>query len=112
MRRQAAGRGIAWTPEAGAASLARLVDPHESALMVVLSRFPEVVESAGATLEPHLVATYLREVAAALHAYYHACPFLVDDGPLRDARLALAVATQYVLASGLDLLGVSAPESM
>ncbi|MFO1507665.1 MAG: arginine--tRNA ligase [Lysobacterales bacterium] len=112
VRRQAAGRGIAWTPEAGAASLARLVDPHESALMVVLSRFPEVVESAGATLEPHLVATYLREVAAALHAYYHACPFLVDDGPLRDARLALAVATQYVLASGLDLLGVSAPESM
>ena len=67
---------------------------------------------AGATLEPHLVAQYLRELANAFHGWYHASPVLVDDAGLRDARLALALATRQVLANGLDLLGVAAPEKM
>ena len=63
-------------------------------------------------LEPHLIAQYLRELAHAFHTWYHATPVLVDDAATRDARLALACATRQVLANGLDLLGVSAPEKM
>ena len=77
-----------------------------------LSRYGEVVEAAGTTLEPHLVAQYLRELANAFHGWYHASPVLVEDAALRDARLALALAVRQGLANGLDLLGVSAPERM
>ena len=80
--------------------------------MVELSRYPEVVEAAGQNLEPHLVANYLRELAAAFHMYYNTNQFLVDDAAIRDARLTLANATRQVLANGLDLSGISAPESM
>jgi arginyl-tRNA synthetase len=110
--RQLAERGIAWDRENGVANLARLDNEHEAALMTELSRYPEIVETAAANVEPHLVAQYLRELANALHAYYHAHQFIVDDGDLRDARLALIVAARQVLRNGLDLLGVSAPESM
>jgi len=80
--------------------------------MVALSKFPELVEVAATNLEPHLVATYLYELAAAFHAWYNAHHFIVDDADLRDARLALAEAARIVLANGLDLLGMGAPESM
>jgi len=59
-----------------------------------------------------VIATWLRELANALHTYYNSHQFLVDDKDLRDARLALVVATRQVLRNGLDLLGLSAPESM
>jgi arginyl-tRNA synthetase len=110
--RQLAERGLAWDRANGLANLARLDSESEQALMVELSRYPEVVETAGENLEPHLIATYLRELAAAFHMYYNTHQFLVDDAGLRDARLALAQATRQVLANGLDLLGISAPESM
>jgi arginyl-tRNA synthetase len=110
--RQLDERGLAWNRDQGLAHLARLDNEHEAALMTQLSRFPEIVESAAANLEPHLIAQYLRELANALHAYYHAHAFIVDDVALRDARLALIVATRQVLRNGLDLLGVSAPEKM
>ncbi len=58
------------------------------------------------------IAQYLRELANALHTYYHAHQFIVDDADLRDARLALIAAARQVLHNGLALLGVSAPESM
>ena len=80
--------------------------------MTEISRYPEIVEAAAANLEPHLIAQHLREVANALHTYYHAHQFIVDDADLRDARLALIAAARQVLANGLDLLGVSAPETM
>jgi arginyl-tRNA synthetase len=111
--RQLAERGLAWDRANGLANLARLDSEAEQALMIELSRYPEVVEAAGQHLEPHLIANYLREVAAAFHMYYNTHQFLVgDDAALRDARLALAQATRQVLANGLDLLGISAPESM
>ena len=110
--RQLGERGLSWNRENGLAQLARLDTGHEQALMVELSRYAEVVEAAGANLEPHLIATYLRELAAAFHGYYNTHQFIVDDADLRDARLALACAVRQVLANGLDLLGVSAPESM
>ena len=110
--RQLGERGLAWDRANGEASLELLDTEHEQALMVELSRYPEIVESAAQNLEPHLVAIYLRELAAAFHAYYNAHQFLVDDPAVRDARLTLAAATRQVLANGLDLLGLSAPESM
>ncbi len=81
-------------------------------LLTELSRWPEVVAAAGEHLEPHLVTAYLHELAQAFQSYYNDHQFLVDDADLRDARLALAQATRQVLANGLELIGVSAPEAM
>ena len=81
-------------------------------LLTELSRWPEVVAAAGEHLEPHLVTAYLHELAQAFQSYYNDHQFLVDDADLRDARLALAQATRQVLANGLGLIGVSAPEAM
>jgi arginyl-tRNA synthetase len=110
--RQLGERGLQWNRDNGLAQLARLDNEHEAALMVELTRYPEIVEAAAQNLEPHLLAQYLRDLANALHTYYHAHAFIVDDAGLRDARLALIVATRQVLRNGLDLLGVSAPEKM
>ena len=109
--RQCADRGL--TPGVGpGAAFESLVETESVALMRTLARYPEVVSSAARALEPHQLATYLREVATQLHAFYNAHTFLVDDDALRGARLSVAVATRAVLADGLALLGVSAPESM
>jgi arginyl-tRNA synthetase len=110
--RQAAEKGIAHDRENGLANLGLLDDGSSQALMVELSRFPEVVETAAQALEPHLVAQYLRELAHAFHTCYHARPILTAGADERDARIALSVAVRQVLANGLDLLGVGAPESM
>jgi len=110
--RQLGERGLSWNRDNGLAHLARLDNEHESALMVEIARYPEIVETAAQNLEPHLIAQYLRDLATALHTYYHAHQFIVDDAELRDARLTLIVAARQVLANGLDLLGVSAPEAM
>ena len=110
--RQLGERGLHWNQDHGNAHLALLDNDHESILMHEVARYPEIVEAAAANLEPHLIAQYLRELANALHAYYHAHAFIVDDANLRDARLTLIVAVRQVLANGLELLGLSAPEKM
>jgi arginyl-tRNA synthetase len=61
---------------------------------------------------PHHLIHYLRELAAELHGYYNSHQFLVEDADLRDARLNLIAAVRQVIANGLALLDVSAPESM
>ena len=97
---------------AGVAHFERLDTAHEQALFVELSRYPEVVEAAAGNLEPHLIAQYLRDLAGALHSYYHEHKWIVDDAGLRNARITLAVAARQVIRNGLDLLGLSAPEKM
>ncbi len=93
--------------------LAALTSPYESALAQKLAEFPEVMARAAAEFSPHLVTYYLHDdVAARLHTYYNAERFLVDDEALKKARLALVAATRQVLANGLAVLGVSAPERM
>ena len=89
-----------------------LVNPRELTLMQRLGEFPEVVQAAARDLAPHGVAFYLRDLAADFHSYYNAERILVEDASLAKARLALCAATRQVLASGLALLGVSAPERM
>ncbi|NCT72154.1 MAG: arginine--tRNA ligase [Xanthomonadaceae bacterium] len=110
--RQAGEKGYTYDQANGLANLAKLDDDTSLQLMVELSRYPEVVEAAGESLEPHLVAQYLRELAYAFHTWYAGTPVLIDDAAARDARLALALAVRQALANGLDLLGVSAPEKM
>ena len=94
-----------------------LADPTESALLAVLGDFPRVVAQAAHLLEPHRVARYLEELAARYHKWYDTCrvrPVSVDEEvtDLHRSRLWLNDATRQVLANGLDLLGVSAPERM
>ena len=110
--RQAGEKGFAVDLEQGLQQLERLDSEHEQILLTELSKYPEMVESAAANLEPHLIAGWLRELANAFHTYYNAHQFLVDDADLRNARLALSVATRQVLKNGLNLLGLGAPESM
>nr|VFK54912.1 MAG: arginyl-tRNA synthetase [Candidatus Kentron sp. TUN]VFK60695.1 MAG: arginyl-tRNA synthetase [Candidatus Kentron sp. TUN] len=105
-------RGLDWNAEVAVDSLHRLVEPQELTLSRSLSRYPEVVESAALAYEPHQLAFFLRDLATNFHTYYNAYTFLVADTALRNARLALAMATRHVLRNGLAILGVSAPKSM
>ena len=110
--RQAKEKGFTFDRQAGLANLMRLDTEHEQILLTELAKYPELVDTAATHLEPHLLAIGLRELANAFHTYYNSYQFLVDDAPLRNARLALVVATQQVLKNGLGLLGLGAPEKM
>jgi len=110
--RQLQEKQLQWDQAAGNAALATLVEPHEQELMIALSRYPEMLEAAALNHEPHHLTHYLRELANAFHTYYNAHTFIVSDAPLRNARLNLIEATRQVIANGLELLGVSAPDSM
>jgi arginyl-tRNA synthetase len=110
--RQMKEKGFAHDPANGDRNLARLTEPHERALIERLARYPEVLEAAATAYEPHQVAYYLRELAYDFHTYYGVHTFLVDDAAVRDARLNLITAARQVIANGLKLLGVSAPETM
>ncbi len=110
--RQLAERGLSGDLEDGLTQPLDLADEAAHELVTTILRYPDVVASAGEHLEPHQVAAYLLELAQTFQTYYNDHQFLVDDPTLRHARLALAAATRQVLANGLDLLGVSAPEVM
>lgn len=92
--------------------LSPLSNAHEAALMQRLSEYPEIVANAATDLAPHAVANYLKDLAADLHSYYNEYKFLIDDEPVKLARLSLIRATQQVLKNGLDLLGVAAKQKM
>jgi len=94
------------------AVLAPLTGARELALMQRLTEFAPTLRAAAAEFAPHALAFYLRELAAEFHSYYNAERILVDETDVRDARLALCAAVRQVLANGLALLGVSAPERM
>ena len=94
------------------ADLGRLVAPSEVALMKKLADYPQAIAGAAAALAPHDIAFFLRDLAAAFHAFYAAERVLVDDAALARARLALLAATRQVLRNALALLGVGAPERL
>ena len=98
--------------ELGDADTTRLASERELALCALLGAYPEVVQSAAADYAPHQIAFYLKDLAGEFHAWYNAERMLVEDDGLRLARLALAQAVREVLASGLNMLGVSAPQEM
>lgn len=110
--RQAGEKGIPVEVTSGDQNLERLLEPQEQTLLRTLARYPEVVEASALNEEPHQLTHYVRDLANDFHAYYNAHQFLVEDGDLRDARIKLILAVRQVLRNGLNLLGVSAPESM
>ena len=81
-------------------------------MLHALVRYPEIIEQAATNRAPHALVHYLRELANVFHTYYNAEQFIVEDAPLRNARLTLVLGVQQVVRNGLTLLGVSAPESM
>ena len=112
VKRQMQERGISHDLSSGLAGLELLVEPQEQKLMKRLSSFPEIVRQCAINRAPHNLVHYLRDLANDFHTYYSAHQFLVENETLRDARLALALATQVVIRNGLRLVGVSAPDTM
>ena len=110
--KQSAERGLPFDRAAGVAALDTLTEPAEQALMREISRWPEIVRQGAEQRAPHLIVHYLRELAQSFHACYAALTFIVDDAKVRNGRLALIAAARQVLQNALELLGVSAPESM
>lgn len=110
--RQLTEKDFTFEENVGLQNLDTLDTPQEKSLCTILSRYPETITKAAEKLEPHLIANYLRELANAFHIYYNAQQFIVDNAKLRNARLCLITAAKQILAGGLNLLGVSAPENM
>ena len=84
----------------------------EIRLLKKLDQFPTIIENSLQTLEPQLIANYLHDTANRFHKFYSECHVITEDIDLSNARIALVSATQTVLANGLDLLGISAPDKM
>lgn len=112
LARNAADLGL----EPATANLGLLDHEKEGALIRNLGEFPRVLETAAALREPHRVCRYLEDLAGDYHRFYDSCRVLPqgdeEPGDLHAARLALCQATRQVIANGLDILGVSAPERM
>jgi arginyl-tRNA synthetase len=92
--------------------LSPLTEDSERGLLVLLSRYPEVLELASVNRAPQNLVHYLRSLSADFHSYYNAHKMLVEDEALRNARISLALGIRQVLYNGLTLLGVTAPNRM
>ncbi|MDE2304648.1 MAG: arginine--tRNA ligase [Gammaproteobacteria bacterium] len=112
LMRQLRERGLVHDEARALSGLARLTEPQEAALIKRLNAYPEMVEQAALQRAPHLLVHYLRDLANDFHTNYSAHQILVEDPELREARIALARAAQVVIRNGLELLGVSAPDTM
>ena len=110
--RQLDERSLIWNDANGRTHFSLLAEPQERALMTILSRYAEVVELAANNRAPQHLVHYLRDLANDFHTYYNAHVFIVDHDELRDARISLIAAARVVIANGLSILGVSAPETM
>lgn len=106
-------RSAGVTPDAvnGPLDLAVLGDA-DLELLRKLTAFPEAVQRAAREHEPHRVTTFLEELARLVHGWYHGCRVLGEPAPVEQARLLLARSARQVVANGLALLGVSAPDRM
>lgn len=92
--------------------LSLLTDEAETALIKKLLSYPDEIALAAKNKAPHRIAAYVHDLASMFHSFYNKCRILGVDNKLAQARLALCMATKYVLAHGLTVLGVSAPEKM
>ncbi len=109
--RIAAERGYT-VPAYDRADLSLLQLPEEVDLVKAVTRFPEVLEGAARSLEPHRVTFYLNDLAGLFHSYYNKNKVISDDAALTGARLFLCRSVLTVLQNALKILGVSAPEKM
>lgn len=104
--RRAEIQGISWD------AVTTLLEPEEQNLALLLSRFGEIVHGVATDLQPHKLCTYLFELATAMSVFYERCPVLKSQGDVRESRLALCATTKKVLGTGLNLLGIDAPDQM
>lgn len=112
MLEKAAATNVQFSAEAARQFAAKLELEAETEVLAKLAAYPEIVVRAANSYEPHQVGNYLKELAALFHGWYNENKVLGDDAELTQARLLLSVNVQQVLRNGLELLGVSAPESM
>ena len=110
--RQMNERGYTFFQSKKLSDLSTLTEDHEIKLLRSLAKYPDVIESAAVSFEPHQLAYYLKDLANDFHAYYNVNQFLVEDDLIRNARLSLIDATRQVIRNGLLQLGVSSPEEM
>ena len=96
----------------GDLDLAALPAPEDTELLKELSQFPEVVDKAAREREPHRITVYLHELAGVVHGWYHRTRTVGEASEIERARLLLARAARIVLANGLTVLGISAPDRM
>lgn len=89
-----------------------LVEPQAAALCARLEAYPDLLAQAAQDRAPHLLAFYLRDLAADIHSFYNALRVGVEEAPLREARLWLATMAQITLQAGLGIMGLQAPEQM
>ncbi len=101
-----------WGEKINPANSKLIKEKEEQRILQHLMKFPEAIKQAGQQYEPHSIANYLRELAGEFHAYYNAHKVLVEDKELREARVLLSMGVRQVIANGLYILGVSAPEEM
>lgn len=92
--------------------ITELLEPAEQTLALQLSGFGDAVADVAENLQPHRLCAYLYDTAVALAAFYEQCPVLRSEGTVRESRLALCLTARKVLATGLDLLGIPAPDRM
>jgi arginyl-tRNA synthetase len=110
--RQAKEEGAVLSVGPSEVDFSLLKDPSEIGLMKVLASFPEEIHEIAEAREPNRLIKYLTDLASAFHSFYTKCRVIGDDRPLTEARLYLARLCQIVLANGLRIAGISAPESM
>ena len=110
--RQLEEKKFNYNEQIGKDKISALVTNKEKSIMSFLSRFPEVIELSANNRAPHNLAQYLRDLANEFHSYYNDSIFIVEDENIRNARMLLIKATQLIIKSGLQLLGVSSPKSM
>ena len=110
--RQMNEKGYTFFQSKKLSDLSTLTEDHEIKLLRSLAKYPDVIESAAVSFEPHQLAYYLKNLANDFHTYYNVNQFLVEDDLIRNARLSLIDATRQVIRNGLLQLGVSSPEEM
>lgn len=106
----ARGEGVGFSEESSCVEL--LTEPEEMELIRNLVIFPQLIEGAATSCEPHRLTTYGQQLAGSFHRFYHICRIVSSDKRLSEARLLLANATRIVLSETLRLLGISSPERM
>ncbi|MDP6532493.1 MAG: DALR anticodon-binding domain-containing protein, partial [Candidatus Marinimicrobia bacterium] len=94
------------------ADFTMLTEPSEKELIRKLDQFQHTMESALETLEPQMIANFLQDLAANFHKFYAECRVITDDKNLSEARLGLIESVKIVLASGMEILGISSPDRM
>jgi len=110
IERQAIEQGI--SIDGAGDNLQRLVEAEEYSLMKTLAEYPQLIAGAATDLAPHRVIFYLMELAGQFHGYYNKHKVLTDDAQLSAVRLYFCGALKRVIRNGLELIGLSAPETM